>query len=287
MLRICPGLLVMVLGFLAGACGGDMAAATHVVNLRVLAIRADPPEVRAPEGDAVAETSMDALVVGEEGAVSYSWRLCFVPGIVTDGQPCLDPSTEIALGQGRSATIPVPSAQLLLAQAPPELQGFEIDLSSGVPIQVQLDVTDESGRVLTALKTILISSREEPNTNPVLEGLSLDGEPWEAGEIVEVADTATELEMVPQWPEAAQEPYDDDGVPTTESLLFSWFIDDETSELGKARSSEAVPANTFTPGAFEDDDEEPERLVTLWLVARDDRGGVTWLTRQLRLVRGE
>ena len=94
-----------------------------------------------------------------------------------------------------------------------------------------------------------------------------------------------EVEIVPQWSPSTQEPYDDQGVEAVESLLFSWFIDDPASELVKQRSSDVAPGNTFSPGALEED--ETERLVTLWLVARDDRGGVTWLSRQLRIVQGE
>jgi len=264
-----------------------MAAPTHVVNLRVLAVRADPPEVRAPTGEGFATTSVDALVVGEEGALSYSWSLCFIPGRVVDGQLCLDPASEVALGQGRSATIPVPSPELLLDQAPPALQGFEIDLSAGIPLQVQLNVLDESGRQLSAVKRVVISDREVTNTNPVLDGLTLDGEPWEEGQIVELVDTGEGVEVTPLWAEATRETYDDDGFQATESLLFSWFVDDEETELDKDRTSDAVPGNTLVPGALDADAEESERLVNVWVVARDDRGGVTWLSRQLRVIRGE
>ena len=278
-------LLVLLFACLTAACGSDMAPVTQVANLRVLAIRADPPEVYVPSVEDVGSTSVDALVAGGEGAVVHDWRVCFIPGVVTTGEMCLVPEAEVALGQGLSVTIPLPSPEALLAQAPEEFQGFEVDLSAGLPVQVQLDVMDESGRTLTALKEVLISSREETNTNPELTGLTLDGVPWAEGEVFEVSEPGTALELVPQWVDTTRERYDDQGVEVTESLLFSWFVDDESSEFSKERSSERVPANTLTIEALSDEAPE-ERLVTLWLVARDDRGGVTWLTRQLRIMRG-
>jgi hypothetical protein len=226
---------------------------------------------------------VDALVVGGVGEVSYTWSLCFIPGPVVNGMVCLDPEAEVSLGEGPTATIPVPSPELLLSRAPPEFEGFEIDLSSGVPVQIQLDVTDESGRSVTALKKIIVSSRSETNTNPTLDGITFNGLPWEDDEIIPFNEDLSDVDIVPQWSDATLETYDDQGVEATETLLFSWFMDDETSELIKQRTSGVVPENTFSPGPLEEQD---ERLVTLWLVARDDRGGVTWLTRQLRITPG-
>ncbi|MDP6943559.1 MAG: hypothetical protein QF464_05370 [Myxococcota bacterium] len=283
MLRTNTTAVAVALSLLFGSCADDMAAADHVVNLRVLAIRAAPPEVRAPEGDGFALTSVDALVVGGVGEVSYTWSLCFIPGPVVNGMVCLDPEAEVSLGEGPTATIPVPSPELLLSRAPPEFEGFEIDLSSGVPVQIQLDVTDESGRSVTALKKIIVSSRSETNTNPTLDGITFNGLPWEDDEIIPFNEDLSDVDIVPQWSDATLETYDDQGVEATETLLFSWFMDDETSELIKQRTSGVVPENTFSPGPLEEQD---ERLVTLWLVARDDRGGVTWLTRQLRITPG-
>ena len=277
--------LAVILGLLAGACGDDMSPANQVVDLRVLAIRADPPEVKAPEDDGFAITTVDALVVGGEGEISQTWALCFIPGPVVNGMMCLDPEAEVALGEGQTATIPVPSPSLLLSQAPPEFQGFEIDLSEGVQVQVQLDVSDETGRALTALKQVTVSDREVSNTNPVLEGISFNETLWEEGQVVPLNQAVEEVEIVPQWDAITQEAYNDQGVEVVESLLFSWFIDDPASELTKQRSSDVAPGNVFSPGELVEG--ETERLVTLWLVARDDRGGVTWLSRQLRIVQGE
>ena len=138
-----------------------------------------------------------------------------------------------------------------------------------------------------AFKQVVISDREVTNTNPVLDGITWNGEPWGEEQIVEIAHSDAGGKMVPEWTESTRETYDDDGIDTTESLLFSWFIDDDASELSKERSDDTVSRNTFKPGPLDGEAEQSGRLVTLWLVARDERGGVTWLTRQLRIIQGE
>ena len=280
--------IVVVIGFIASACGGDMAKSSDIVNLRVLAIRADPPEVKAPEGTDIAVVSVDALVVGGQGAVTYDWSLCLVPGVLTEGVLCLDEDAEIPLGQGRSASVPIPSLESVMANVPAEFQGFTIDLSSGLPVQVQLTVGDESDRTVTAIKSVIVSEHQDPNQNPVLDGLSLDGVELVAGEVTDLPVGIEEFELVPLWSETATETYvDDEGLEQTEGLLFSWYTDDESTDFDKERSDERVPDNTLKPGSFEVDDEAVTRVITLWLVARDDRGGVAWLSRQLRIVRSE
>ncbi len=286
MIRYTAVALTLVLGLLIAACGGDLSPASQISDLRVLAIRADPPEVRVPEDATLTTTAVDALVVGSEGAVSYQWTLCFIPGPITDGRLCLDPSAAIAVGEGPGVTLPIPSPELMLAQAPPEFAGFEVDLSDGLPIQIQLEVTDESGRSVTALKTITLSNRETTNTNPRLGGITLNGQTWLEGQVIDVDEGDTDIGLAPQWEEETREPYDDDSVPETESLLFSWFIDDEESGLAKERSTHTVPDNRFEAGVLDASAGETERNVTLWLVARDDRGGVVWLSRTIRIVRG-
>ena len=67
---------------------------TLVTKLRVLAVRADPAEMTTKES-----VTFDALVVGAQGEVSYSWSFCPLAGPSQLGFPCF--SDEAGTGSTR------------------------------------------------------------------------------------------------------------------------------------------------------------------------------------------
>ena len=264
-----------------------MAVASEVINMRVLAVRASPPEVQLPVDGGFSVTQLDALVVGADGVVHYTWDLCLAPGVPTEESACFVPEGLLPLGNGPEATVPIPSVEEVLASAP-ELTdlNYELDFSEGVEVQVELEVEDDSGRIVKAIKGVTVSERADTNENPTLTGLSVDGLVLEGAPFTVQADT--ELEVVPVWPAAALQTWTDtDGEQQTEEALFSWFLDEEDAMFRQERSSDRFPDNTWTPGGFADDDDRDQRQVTLWLVMRDGRGGVTWLEQPFLVQRPE
>jgi hypothetical protein len=86
-------LALVAAGVLAG-CSSDLPASSHIDKLRVLAVRAEPPEVAPGQ-----TTTLDALVVEPivsqvndlgppKGALSYYWLACSIPPGAAEELPC-------------------------------------------------------------------------------------------------------------------------------------------------------------------------------------------------------
>ncbi len=152
-----------VLGTLApltlGACLGDLPSPSRVDDLRILAVRAEPPE--APPGAAVA---LDALVVDPQGRlITYHWYACVLPesgqGFFGGGSEtqtsggngaALDDDAEgssciakvaanrpyaLDLGTAPSATLPIPSD--FFATDEPLRTAYELPESLALPPEVR------------------------------------------------------------------------------------------------------------------------------------------------------
>jgi hypothetical protein len=80
---ICASILLAVAG-----CAGDVPSPTLVEDLRVLAIRAEPPELLVDRGEmtTASQVSFEALVVDPRGpSMVYEWRFCPVESSQTCG----------------------------------------------------------------------------------------------------------------------------------------------------------------------------------------------------------
>ncbi|MFO0748051.1 MAG: hypothetical protein U1F43_20685 [Myxococcota bacterium] len=177
----------------ASACDDGLPSATKVTGFRVLAVRAEPPEV-AP-GDSVA---LDALMVDPSGAVpdSIKWYACIVADTGTgffggssetqtsggDGTPlptdgyggscekralAHEPFT-LELGEGPTATLPVPADLFDTDAALKAAYGLADDITipaevsagllgiAGVNYTVSM-VTDIGGEHLETMKRVNVS----------------------------------------------------------------------------------------------------------------------------------
>lgn len=285
--RILALLFVVAAGQIVGACGDDFSKSSEIVDLRVLAIRADPPEIEIPLGESFGLSAVDALVVGGEGPVTYAWTLCVVPGLLQLGVACLDESAIFELGHDPTATVLIPPLDDVLAS--PELDELFIDLSAGFDISVGLTVTDASGKVVDAVKGLSLTASTDLNVNPTLDGLTWhveddEGEPLEVprgSEPIEVSMTA-KIELAAILGDDAVETYQGLQGESQEEMLVSWFAD--AGEYDQERTSDANPDNGYSPPEL--DDGEDEREVRMWVVLRDGRGGIDWYQQGL-IVRRE
>ena len=175
------------------ACDEDERSEPYqVTELRVLAIRGEPAE-------AIDATPVlfDALVVSGTGELTYEWRLCPFAGPAQLGFPCLaDEIPEEELSQipdeikpcivGETAETPsftvtpcsFESYQFIL-EAAAQAQGFplELDPETGLEMSVRLQVSDETGRLVEAIKSFSVTGSKSPNSNPALTGLVVQEEP--------------------------------------------------------------------------------------------------------------
>ena len=275
-------LLLVAAGQIVAACGDDFSKSSEVEDLRVLGIRADPPEIEIPLGENFGVSSVNALVVGGEGEVTYTWTLCVAPGLLQLGVACLDESAIFELGHDETTTVLVPPLDDVLNS--PELDELFIDLSAGFDISIGLQVSDESGKVIDAVKGLSLTASTTLNLNPTLDGLTWhleddEGEPTEVprgSEPLEV-DMDSKVELTAMLAADAIETYEGLQGEDQESMLVSWFA--EAGEFDQERSSDVNPDNGYSPPEL--DEGEEEREVRMWLVLRDGRGGIDWYEQGL------
>lgn len=315
------GALVATAGA-AGGCGTDFAPFNRVTGLRVLAIQGDPATPLSGETTTfsalvVTPSSQPAP------PLTYKWTWCPFAGVADNGYKCpfdeqkvdtlltrigLPPLPAFDLGTEPTATftndIPAAAFDAVCSGAvvlPDEPVQFSIDCSAGFPIQIMLTVSSDTD-ALTAVQTAKL--RFDPatpaNANPSIDGLSaILGAPGMPMPIV--ADAAdgplvtvprqVETRLQVDMAESVAEVYlgkDDDGNPATltERLFLTWFIetgdtdDQRTSFYSGSTNFADLLKNNWTPGAVKNYPSDTSRI---YVVAHDNRGGVSWRTGTVNL----
>ncbi len=265
--------LALVLGLASGcvpALEGDPAL---VDGPRVVAIRADPAE--AAPGESV---TLTALVVGGDGTEALAWALCDRAPEVAGSSPVAPECqreraphlTPITTAVGPVSTVVPADACAVFGPTPapagpgePPRRPVDPDLTGGYhqPVRASLGGALAFGRIrlrcglagVTAETSRAFRDGYAPNAHPEVE-LDLPGAAA-PGETVRVRAA---------WDGAAAEPYllyDREAralVERTEVLTLAWFV-----EGGRLEGDRwTLPT---APGA-----------ARVWVVLRDDRGGVGW-----------
>jgi hypothetical protein len=236
------------------ACGQTFPPASLVTELRVLGIRAEPPEVR-PGG----ETSLTALVADPQGAgreVVIAWGRCEPPGILQDLLACQDTRYITPLGTGPTVTFRVPPDYLETGPAGPGEERLLFVFA----------VVRAGTEQVIAFKRVNVTSREAPlNRNPLL--ISAGVRRGDAGvEPVPSVGLNATVRLRADVDPASREKYVDDGTEKTEDLIASWFTTGGSLDLFRTQDPFE---NTWVAPA------EPQ-TVQFWVVVRDGRGGVDW-----------
>lgn len=284
------------------ACGDDLPRPTLIADLRVLAIRAEPPE-----GTAGTEVAIDALVLAPLPSTDFEMRWFACVG-ATAAECGNDPQAFLAADpcDGNGATQPV--CDLGKASAPrfrlPTLAragGKECKASDpkngkpgGVAVLLAVAETDKGGIAgcfLDAMESrtapdycrlafkrirVLQSCAKDTNTNPGLTSLSHanDSQPYplKPGDKIDLAVT-----LSPDAQETFPSQEIRDGVPVeieaTETLFLTWVATGGTLGHFHTDGNETGLANTFEaptqPGVY-----------TVAAILRDGRGGQSWRTAQ-------
>jgi hypothetical protein len=293
----------------ASACApDDFDPGSRVTSLRVLAVHADLPY--AAPGETV---NLDTLSFDPLGRpLSWAWAACVTPPS-SDVYPCfqkiaLDAAAGIppligedATGDSVSFTVPPDLLDNLPEVARPAALIGVVGITC--PGSISLDPEARplpvhcneagSGRELpleeyvVGIKRIFVRQTDK-NQNPVIERVSFDGEDWAEDDVKEVDACSKDGNV-----------YDD--CKNVRHKIAAYITPDSfesgTDEYGRTFDESLIVQHYSTEGIFEDEvriGAEPEshwaaRLsaagteVTLWFVARDDRGGVTWTTRRVRV----
>jgi hypothetical protein len=303
---------------LASGCGEGFAPYHKLEGFRVLAMRASRPALREGESSA-----LEVLVfTGEDpaGEVRYAWSWCPVREPISEGGDCLIDEAEFAallglspdalsfdLGSEASPELAYPgSAAAYRAACENQAQaGAALSLvfscNGGFPISIRADVSLGEQRVRIQKELRLVFDAEPPNTNPSLAAVTFrrtgtDDAPsvWPEGEAptfklgksyeLEVAvETAAAESFVPAPTEVEPDPE-----ARRENLFITWFI--TTGSVAHARSwfidgSVAFDKLRVNEWSLPKAGDEDRDAASLYLVLRDERGGVDWLERRVELGR--
>jgi len=148
---------------------------------------------------------------------------------------------------------------------------------------------------VTAVKRVQIrgpDAPDAPNVNPAIEGVSSDGAPIPeeigdpvptsarivAGAVADLRPVATEVHQRYTRLDASGAKVEE----VEELWTYSWFTSAGTLKHLRTRGTEE--AAEFTAPTDKKDDPIPvSKRIFVWAVVRDGRGGVDWVTRELRL----
>jgi hypothetical protein len=299
-------LAISTLGLMG--CEEDLGNYYQVEDLRLMGIRAEPPELQPGES-----TVLDALVTTR--TAEYSWSWCPLPfgGDNEDECPIAYADLQMLVAMTGGQVDPPPfdlgqsdQAQLAHLLPPPLLKGIcdqfaSIDLPEGIKppacdgrlsVQVRLVLEDE-GKTLAANRELSLIYEEEAiaNQNPAIDGgeLSVRGAPAFplTGEEPAIVARDVEYKVLLDIDEAHAEPFlDPEEGELTETLTVSWFY--EEGAMDKGRSSYLEGAVEF-PNLLENhyrtptEEELESEQARLFFVIRDNRGGLNWFTASLEL----
>ena len=264
------------------ACTPSFQDQSVVRDLRVLAVKAEPPEAQYDD-QGVDDVQVRVLVLAPShppGPQSMVVTLCGP----TDSRRC-DTGPSFSLGQQPlSTTLVVPSAALEAAVANDDLGGF-----GGLRVQFSLSIDDgDPARAVFASKVLLYSKRGSnptPNHNPLLTGMHLtnegvDGGTLQPGEMLHLP-IGVKIGLRPLLADGARETYQTTDlrgnvVQLTEQPQYSFFtkpgaeFDNESADEpldGVAPPDGLTRIDSLVPGSG-----------TMWIVVRDGRGGESWIS---------
>jgi hypothetical protein len=321
----------LVLLLAPAACVGPEDSPSKVVDLRVLGVQTEPPEVMLPGCDALdprLRDSLDPMALaplaqpllyralitdpkGEGRPIRYTLYACTQQGdrdctgereLLAEGET--GPGELILPEAGNASARPLVPALLGIDPARPLPEDaflFKVvqeDTFKGlggirVPLVLHVKAGEEE---VFAQKLMVYSCNRFPelpgskaNENPVLPGLTLEGEEWGEGQERTLQGKGP-FALAPLDFSALEEPYvvpslalPPQPVQLKESWLISWHTDygsispEETggTDVGGGEGRHDVK---WAPpeGA------EARERVRVWAVVRDGRGGQSWLERSFR-----
>ena len=284
----------------ASACGNDFEPGSRIASPRILALQADRPYARP--GETVALSLLHANPGGQ--ALQWAWNTCTLPESSTTDD-CLaaldDALTPFDPDDDRlSVTVPPDVLdEVPEEQRPSALIGVVVvacpgELRAGDTARVPIRCLDDRGKALpidaieVGVKRILLREHDR-NRNPRIERITWDDRTWDADEVPRAKlcakdtftfdDCSESLQhRIRVHTDARESGRDEAGGEFEEQLIVQFYAThglfrDDVRIAGDASNRWVAQGPTGRDGG----------TATLWFVARDDRGGVSWTTRQVEL----
>jgi hypothetical protein len=288
--RFASYVTLIVCGLLM-ACGADFESSSQVSKLRLLALRADAPFAKPEQA-----VMLEPLVADPETrAISWAFATCTDPAAST-ATACLSaldgPFSPFDPRDGM-LTVKVGDMSLYTRS---QVLGVAVvacpgQLEDGRTENIPVRCRDDGGALLplerfeVGVKRIFVRLRDQ-NENPSIEMLMFDGEPWDEALVPEVEGCKVkQTDDIDECPSElhhriavktspAERGVDERGVPFEEQQVVQAYTTQGVFEFEVRIASDANNSFAALRG---------EELSTLWFVVRDDRGGVGWVSRQVKV----
>jgi hypothetical protein len=289
------------------ACSAEFDPPSRVTGLRVLAVRADEPY--APPGDTV---QLQALAVDPAGRpLQWGWGTCVDPPS-SDVVDCIDgadwPGFAIAADAPTHAVV-IPADAI--DRLPPDARARSSVGVIGVVCPGDLSLVSppasiratgvlpfvcrdhDTGRILqpdeyeAGVKRIFVRATDR-NANPVIENVTWDGQSWPDMSVRDAEPCATDGNSLSGCdgvlhhvgalaaPGSAESGVDSFGIHFNEQVIVQYYATEGTFADSVRIASDPVTRWTAR-------DQSRGRTVTMWMVLRDDRGGVDWTSRTVNV----
>ena len=263
--------ILFLLAVALAGCPSGLEEQQHIGKLRVLGVRADPPELILEADAGLPGTTLTALATDpSDSAISMRYALCTdLSGVPSATLPCPGTSGIDLPNAGPSAArLDLSDPRILAFAASAQVDGGTFDagglartLDEGIPLLYGFQAT-AGGAQFDGFGTITLRTgkRGPADTNPELTGLDIDGGLGRGATVRLTPLTA---------------PKDD----ATKRYGFSFFA--TAGEISSLRSTDTTAtgeaANTWVDWTVPD----AGGPVRLWVVVRDGRGGTAFFEREV------
>lgn len=293
--------LILALGTCALAgCGADFKPGSRIESPRILALQADKPFARPGE-----DVSLTLLAANpHEEPLQWAWATCTLPPSSTLDDCIEGLDSDLARFDPETETLRVSVPSDILddvpeGQKPSALIGVVVvacpgELRSGDTLGVPTRCVDEQGNARSiddlevGIKRIMLRASDR-NENPQIEAITWDGETWDEGDVKQAEVCKEETFALDDCNEALQRRInvhtiereagrDEFGADFTEQVIVQFY-----STHGLFRDQVRIAEDADNRWVAQMQDGGDATTATLWFIARDDRGGVSWTTRTVEL----
>jgi hypothetical protein len=283
-------LILLALAAAVAACGPTFEKQSEIRRVRVLAIKAEPAELALnPDNSTLPPPVVfsSLAVAPEDREVGMTLALCKLGNAYSEELDC--PGADGATLPNGELSLLDPNVQKVLQDAAnvgtggdpvdpndPELRAL---LERGIPLFIGYEASDGTGTpegLEQGVRRLTLRITATPNQNPRVEEILLDGAP-----LTGPLPLGTEVTLVPRLAEGSQEQYETAEGTQTEQVFYSWYATGE-GEVEQLRSLEPVEGKPGNPTTKYTTPTTPQR-VTFHVVARDQRGGMDWLSRTVEV----
>ena len=279
--------------------------ASVVQSLRVLGIKAEPPEIPSGAHSTLTPLVVDLGPVYDAGTIDYEWALCTkIPAVGVDVDPdCFDSDdpaimTPLPTLAGGSTVVTMPERTLAQLGSPDSTGGFYVPF--------RLRVHAGNAEVVAFERLRWQAGFVPPNNNPTLSSISYvptgtDGDLPDMGQAVDLTalpdDAMPPIELprggklrfratdAPGSGEAyttfTGDPRNLMTINVTELVRFFWYT--SAGKVNNEITGEARPDTVLDTTAFMDTLATRDGMVDVWLVAREERGGTDFIHRRIHV----